>query len=428
MSAADRTTRPSTTVPAAAIFWFAASRRDRRSRRGDDRAGPSAGAPRCDGPQREVTLGVIGIGPRCTYDLTSMLQLPDVQCVAIADVQATRRDAGRSSSTLTTATAIASSTATSASCSTQRYRRGIIATGDRWHSAASILLRRPAKMCIAKSRAASQSPIARRAGRYDSREKRVFQAGTQRRSVPNFQKAVELAHSASSASFTRCTPRSTCRCSTMPGCRQNRRRRATKSIGTFCSARPLGVRTTSGTSVANGAASGTSTPGPHLGLGRAYGRSLSVGEQGRRHDAGRVRPYRQEHYLHLPNGVKLVIDFLSDPFKNATRHYTHSARHLPGAVRRRRRLRRNRRRRGNRGVVRGPANRHRRLPTNGFAASTSARMPATSSIASSRAVGRRPTKSDAAIALGLATPRRSLGFSAARCGSTREGRVRRRPG
>lgn len=37
-------------------------------------------------PSEKVTLGVIGIGPRCTYDLTAMLQLPDVQCVAIADV------------------------------------------------------------------------------------------------------------------------------------------------------------------------------------------------------------------------------------------------------------------------------------------------------------------------------------------------------
>ncbi|MEM8735747.1 MAG: gfo/Idh/MocA family oxidoreductase, partial [Planctomycetota bacterium] len=34
----------------------------------------------------KITLGVIGIGPRCTYDMKAILQLPDVQCVAIADV------------------------------------------------------------------------------------------------------------------------------------------------------------------------------------------------------------------------------------------------------------------------------------------------------------------------------------------------------
>src|SRR5271168_2023604 len=47
-------------------------------------------------PSEKITLGVIGIGPRCTYDLKAMLGLPDVQCVAIADVQASRRAAGKS--------------------------------------------------------------------------------------------------------------------------------------------------------------------------------------------------------------------------------------------------------------------------------------------------------------------------------------------
>ena len=42
-----------------------------------------------------IRLGVIGIGPRCTYDLRSILALPDVQCVAICDVQASRREAGK---------------------------------------------------------------------------------------------------------------------------------------------------------------------------------------------------------------------------------------------------------------------------------------------------------------------------------------------
>ncbi|MGH7127914.1 MAG: twin-arginine translocation signal domain-containing protein, partial [Planctomycetaceae bacterium] len=46
-------------------------------------------------PSEQITLGVIGIGPRCTYDLKAMLQFSDVRCVAIADVQAERRDAGK---------------------------------------------------------------------------------------------------------------------------------------------------------------------------------------------------------------------------------------------------------------------------------------------------------------------------------------------
>src|SRR5262245_33874896 len=42
-------------------------------------------------PGEKIALGVIGIGPRCTYDLKSMLQFDDIRCVAIADVQASRR-------------------------------------------------------------------------------------------------------------------------------------------------------------------------------------------------------------------------------------------------------------------------------------------------------------------------------------------------
>src|ERR1700724_1034051 len=46
-------------------------------------------------PSERITLGVIGIGPRCTYDLKSMLAERDMQCVAITDVQASRREAGK---------------------------------------------------------------------------------------------------------------------------------------------------------------------------------------------------------------------------------------------------------------------------------------------------------------------------------------------
>src|SRR4051812_48553514 len=51
--------------------------------------------PKKAAASERITLGVIGIGPRCKYVLDGMLGLPDVQCVAIADVQASRRDAGK---------------------------------------------------------------------------------------------------------------------------------------------------------------------------------------------------------------------------------------------------------------------------------------------------------------------------------------------
>ena len=46
-------------------------------------------------PSERITLGAIGVGPRATYDLGCMLKQPDCQFVAVADVQASRRDAAK---------------------------------------------------------------------------------------------------------------------------------------------------------------------------------------------------------------------------------------------------------------------------------------------------------------------------------------------
>src|SRR5215469_11381388 len=143
-----------------------------------------------------ITLGVIGIGPRCTYDLQSMLKHTDVQCLAICDVQASRRDAGKK---------LVDEQYQTKDCATYRdfhellARRDIdavlIATGDRWHAPASILAARagkdvysekPCGLTIAWCQALDDAVRA---------TKRVFQAGTQRRSLANFQAAVRLVHS-----------------------------------------------------------------------------------------------------------------------------------------------------------------------------------------------------------------------------------------
>jgi hypothetical protein len=147
-------------------------------------------------PSEKITLGVIGIGPRCTYDLTSMLQLPDVQCVAIADVQATRRDAGKK---------LVDTHYGNSDCKLYRDFRELldrkdidavlIATGDRWHSAASILAAQAGKDVYSEKPCGITIADCQKLADVIHAEKRVFQAGTQRRSVPNFQKAVELAHS-----------------------------------------------------------------------------------------------------------------------------------------------------------------------------------------------------------------------------------------
>ena len=147
-------------------------------------------------PSEKITLGVIGIGPRCTYDLTAMLGLPDVQCVAIADVQASRRAAGKK---------LVDSRYGNQDCKLYRDFRElldrkdidavIIATGDRWHAPASMLAAKAGKDVYSEKPCGLTIGLCQELADTMKQTGRVFQAGTQRRSVPNFQQAVQLAHS-----------------------------------------------------------------------------------------------------------------------------------------------------------------------------------------------------------------------------------------
>lgn len=147
-------------------------------------------------PGNTIAFGVIGIGPRCTYDLTAMLQLPDVRCVAIADVQASRRDAGKK---------LVDEHYKNQDCKLYGDFREIldrkdidavlIATGDRWHAPASIMAAEAGKDVYSEKPCGITIALCQELADTMKRTGRVFQAGTQRRSVPNFQQAVELAHS-----------------------------------------------------------------------------------------------------------------------------------------------------------------------------------------------------------------------------------------
>lgn len=146
-------------------------------------------------PSEKITLGVIGIGPRCTYDLTAILKLPDVQCVAIADVQASRRDAGK---------ALVDKYYGNEDCVLYRDFRELlaredidtclIATGDRWHASASMLAAQAGKDVYSEKPCGLTIQLCQQLCDTFDKTGRVFQAGTQRRSVPNFQQAVDLAH------------------------------------------------------------------------------------------------------------------------------------------------------------------------------------------------------------------------------------------
>ncbi len=145
-------------------------------------------------PGEKVSLGVIGIGPRGTYDLQAMLGLADVQCVAIADVQASRRDAGK---------ALVDKHYGTADCKLYGDFRELldrpdidavlIATGDRWHADASMLAAQAGKDVYSEKPCGLTIGLCQQLEATMRETGRVFQAGTQRRSVPNFVQAVEMA-------------------------------------------------------------------------------------------------------------------------------------------------------------------------------------------------------------------------------------------
>ncbi len=144
----------------------------------------------------KLTLGIIGIGPRCIYDLKSILAFDDVHCVAIADVQQSRRQAGKQ---------LVDGHYGNTDCQLHTDFRELlaredidtvlIATGDRWHAAAAILAAQAGKDVYCEKPCGITVADCQAIDQVFADTGRIFQAGTQRRSVANFAQAVELARS-----------------------------------------------------------------------------------------------------------------------------------------------------------------------------------------------------------------------------------------
>jgi len=145
-------------------------------------------------PSERIAMGAIGIGRRGSYDLSCFLPQPEVKFVAVCDVKAERREAAKM--------AVDGKNGNS-DCATYRDLRELlargdidavlIATGSNWHCLAATLAaqagkdvycEKPVTKNIAQSLALAET--FRRTGR-------VLQVGTQRRSLPHFAFAVELA-------------------------------------------------------------------------------------------------------------------------------------------------------------------------------------------------------------------------------------------
>lgn len=147
-------------------------------------------------PSDKITLGVIGIGPRATYDLKGMLAQPDLQCVAICDVQQSRREAGKK---------LVDTHYGNTDCKLYRDMRELlarkdidavlVATGDRWHALGSMMAAKAGKHVYSEKPCGITIGLCQELADTMKSTGRVFQAGTQRRSVANFRHAVQLAHS-----------------------------------------------------------------------------------------------------------------------------------------------------------------------------------------------------------------------------------------
>jgi len=145
-------------------------------------------------PSNRIVVGGIGIGNRGTYDLGCFLEQPDVQFLAVCDVKEARRAAVKE---------IADGHYGNGDCDTYRDFRELlarddidavlIATGPNWHATAAMNAARAGKDMYCEkpcTKNIAQSLTLRDTMR---RTGRVFQAGTQRRNLPHFAFACELA-------------------------------------------------------------------------------------------------------------------------------------------------------------------------------------------------------------------------------------------
>ncbi len=145
-------------------------------------------------PSDRVVVGGIGIGNRGTYLLGCFLNEPDVQYVAVCDVKKYRREAAK---------ARVDRKYGNKDCKMYRDFRELlerpdidavmIATGPNWHTTMSVYAARAGKDMYCEkpcTKNISQSLILAETMR---RTARIFQAGTQRRSIPHFAVACWLA-------------------------------------------------------------------------------------------------------------------------------------------------------------------------------------------------------------------------------------------
>lgn len=147
-------------------------------------------------PSDRITVGGIGIGRRGSYDLSCFFEQPDVQFLAVCDVQKKQRDAVK---------ALTDDHHKNPDCETYIHFEELlarddidavlIATGPNWHGVAACHAARAGKDIYCEKPCTKNIAESLQLAKVMERTGVVFQAGTQRRNLPHFAFACELASS-----------------------------------------------------------------------------------------------------------------------------------------------------------------------------------------------------------------------------------------
>jgi len=147
-------------------------------------------------PSEQVILGALGIGGRGLEVLRVFLRQPDVRFLSICDVRRERRESIKRM----VDEMYGSNDTTMFRDMFEFYEANpqmdaaLISTGDRWHTMASIVAAKAGKDVFCEKPLSLTIQESRAVERAVNRYGRIFQAGTQRRTIGNFMLAAKLAH------------------------------------------------------------------------------------------------------------------------------------------------------------------------------------------------------------------------------------------
>ena len=143
-----------------------------------------------------ITMGAIGIGGRGRYVMGALMAIPEVQMVAACDA---RRDNRLKAKQLIDRKNNNQDCDTYIDLRELLDRRDIdavmVATGENWHALASIMSARAGKDIYSEKPPAHTVAEGRALAETVKRYGTIYQCGTQRRSIPRFRFAVDLARS-----------------------------------------------------------------------------------------------------------------------------------------------------------------------------------------------------------------------------------------